>query len=243
MKRGSKNGSKPPAFLTGKKLYLRPLAPSDVTDAYVGWLNDPEVNRFLEVRLIPQTYETVLSYVKSYDANDKRYMWGIFPNHAAEPVGTATLYDINRTHGTGEIGLLIGEMACWGKGASGEAMELILAFAFDTLGLRRATGGSYALNHGMNFTFKRLGFSLEGKQRKAYAMSPGSYTDGYRWGILAEEWQARRQPRPSPGSESAMVCNPASSHASMVDRFCSPSRVMNTQVLQVPWPLQRVGHV
>ena len=180
-------------ILTGRAYVLRQFTPEDISPQYISWLNDPQVNRFLEVRFVPQTHETALAYVSSYYGEMEKYMWGIFPKDAVEPVGTATLYDINRNHGTSELGILIGEMTYWGKGASNEAMELVLDFAFDSLGLRRVTGGSYALNHGMNFTFKNLGFALEGKQRQAGYLSSGSYADTYRWGILDQEWRARRE--------------------------------------------------
>jgi len=32
---------------------LRPVTLADVTPAYVAWLNDPEVNRYLETRFSP----------------------------------------------------------------------------------------------------------------------------------------------------------------------------------------------
>jgi hypothetical protein len=35
-------------FLMGKKIYLRLLEESDVSEEYVGWLDDYEVTRYLE---------------------------------------------------------------------------------------------------------------------------------------------------------------------------------------------------
>jgi len=34
--------------LVSKRLVLRQLTLEDVSEKYVGWLNDPDVNRFLE---------------------------------------------------------------------------------------------------------------------------------------------------------------------------------------------------
>ena len=177
--------------LLGSQFSLIPFTEEHISDRYIGWLNDPQINRFLEVRLVHQTYETVLEFVQSFYGSTEKYMWGVYLNESSTMIGTATLYNINRHHGSAEIGLLIGEMDYWGKGASMEAIGLIAQFAFETLGLRRLTGGNYASNHGMNFTYKQLGFSLEGKLRQAYLLKPGIYVDGYRWGILAEEWRAR----------------------------------------------------
>lgn len=177
--------------LMGPRFSLIPFKEEHISDRYLGWLNDPEVNRFLEVRFVQQTYETALEYIRSFYGGAEKYLWGIYVKGSNELIGTATLYDINRYHGLGEIGLMIGERGYWGKGASTEAIKLIIQFAFETLGLRRLSGGSYAVNHGMNFTYKRVGFTCEGRLRKAYLLSPGTYVGGYRWGILVEEWRAQ----------------------------------------------------
>lgn len=180
------------ATLSGPQYTLAPLRMQDISDRYIAWLNDPQVNQFLEVRFSPQNRQSVEAYVQLHGQAKDRYLWGIYPKGQNFYAGTATLTQINPYHGSGEIGLLIGEMDYWGKNTSAEAMKLVMQFGFATLGLRRLTGGSYAANHGMNFTFKRLGFRCEGKNLKAYQLTPGEYGDGYRWAILKEEWDKQR---------------------------------------------------
>ena len=175
--------------LSGKKFRLEPLKEVQVSDQYICWLNDPEVNRYLEVRFVPQTLETVIKYVKSFYGEAEKYIWGVYPRGADQYIGTATLSLINRTHGSGGIGFMIGEKEYWGSGASEESLTLLVGFAFDRLGLRRLSAETCAPNHGMNFTFKKMGFTLEGKMREAHYVNPGDYVDGYRWGILASEWR------------------------------------------------------
>ncbi len=46
-------------FLQGKRIYLRCLAEEDVTEDYVGWLNDQEVTRFTAIGRFPSTHESV----------------------------------------------------------------------------------------------------------------------------------------------------------------------------------------
>ena len=43
----------------GKTYSLSPLTQDDITEEYIAWLNDPIVNKFLEVRHVNQTIETV----------------------------------------------------------------------------------------------------------------------------------------------------------------------------------------
>lgn len=175
--------------LYGTKCTLIPFKEEHICECYINWLNDSEVNRFLEVRHNHQTYDSVLTFVRSFYGDDEKYMWGIYSNDPHKLIGTTTLHSIDRNHNCGEIGLLIGEKVYWGKGASTEVIELLLEFAFEILKLHRLTGGTYAPNRGMNFTFKTLGFAREGVLRKALAITPGEYVDGYRWGVLADEWR------------------------------------------------------
>ena len=117
-------------------------------------------------------------------------MWGIHPKETQKLIGTITLYNIDRKHGSCYFGILIGDRAYWGTGASTEAIRLVTDFAFGPLGLRRVTAGTYAPNHGIHFVMKRLGFRREGTLKQAYVMSPGVFVDGYMWALLADEWQA-----------------------------------------------------
>lgn len=197
--KGSTSTHKQHETLRGELFTLRRFTVEDISDRYIGWLNDPQVNRFLEVRFVTQTREIATAYVSSYYTGVEKYMWGIYPNGVSELIGTATLHNIDRNHESGDVGLMIGSKVYWGKGASDDAIELIANLAFETLGLRRLSAGTSSPNLGINFTLKRLGFTHEGTLRKAYSDDSGNYMDGYRWGVLAEEWRARRQPGPGGG--------------------------------------------
>lgn len=178
--------------LEGRNFILRVCREDNLPLRYVAWLQDPDVTRFLEIRHRPQSLETALAFVRSFDGPAEKYMWVIVARDSGEPIGTCTLYDVNRMHGSAEIGLMIGERAYWGSGASSEVIGLLADFAFDTLGLRRLTGGSYATNRGMNFTYRMLGFTREGQLREAFKLDDRC-VDGYRWGILAREWREKRE--------------------------------------------------
>ena len=47
--------------LLGKEFALRFLKANDIDEEYLGWLRDPEVNRFLEVRYNPPNKEEALN--------------------------------------------------------------------------------------------------------------------------------------------------------------------------------------
>lgn len=187
-------------ILEGENFQLIPLTEEHISEKYLRWLNDSEINQFLEVRFVRQTRDTIRNYISSFyqdtESNPSKYIWGIYTKEGDHHslVGTATLSQINLNHGSAEIGLLVGEKEYWGKNASVQALALVIKFAFETLKLRRLTGGSYAPNHGMNFTFKRLGFRNEAKLVQAFCVGKNTYVDGYRWALLKEEWKDRTTP-------------------------------------------------
>jgi len=55
-----------PESLEGARFTLKPFNEEDISPQYIGWLNDPTVNRFLEVRFTHQTFENVLHYVQGF---------------------------------------------------------------------------------------------------------------------------------------------------------------------------------
>ncbi len=174
--------------LIGEKYYLKTLLPEDVTDKYVSWLNDPEINRFLEVRFIKSTLENTREFIGSFDNNNK-YIFGIHSLNNDMHVGNITLYK-NTQHNTACFGYLIGEKEYWGRGAALEAITLLLDFAFEKLNIRKVWGGAYLKNIPSIFNFKRLGFLQEARLRKQ-CLDEDKYYDTLMFGIFKEEWETR----------------------------------------------------
>ena len=57
-------------MLKVSQIYLRRLTEDDVTEKYVSWLNDPEINQYLESRFSVHTIEETRSFIRSV-YNDK----------------------------------------------------------------------------------------------------------------------------------------------------------------------------
>ena len=55
--------------LEGERLYLRPITIDDVNETYVEWLNDPEVNQFLENRFEVHTLASARAYLQKISQN------------------------------------------------------------------------------------------------------------------------------------------------------------------------------
>ena len=138
------------------------LEPQHVTDVYVGWLNDPEINRFLESRFVVQNIDSVRAFVTAQLADGHALFLGIRGVELGRHVGNIKLAPINLQHGLGEVGIMIGDRQAWGKGIGSEAIRCVAEIAKVELGLRKLTAGCYASNLGSSRAFEKAGFHIEG---------------------------------------------------------------------------------
>ena len=72
-------------MLQSSRLLLRALELSDLNATYLGWLNDPAVNCFLETRFLPQSLEALMAYWQSHrDDSSSRWQTMGWTNHHGE---------------------------------------------------------------------------------------------------------------------------------------------------------------
>ena len=169
--------------LIGEKIYLRPLTAVDATEEYVGWLNDPAVNQYLEVRFLKHDMDNVRKYIAQVNQDPDSVQFGMIRKDAGRHIGNIKLGPINRIHMIGEIGLMIGDKSSWGQGIATEAIKLITEYGFKVLKLHKITAGAYEPNRGSVKAFLKAGFSEEGLQKRHYRFGD-TYVDGIKLGKI-----------------------------------------------------------
>jgi [ribosomal protein S5]-alanine N-acetyltransferase len=180
----------PADTLTGKRIRLAPLTVAHVTDAYVGWLNDPLVNRYLEVRFARHDRASVAAFVARVDASDDEHLFGIFLREDGRHIGNIKIGPVSARHGVGEVSLLIGERDFWGRAPATDAIHTVSRHGFDTLGVRKLTAGVYASNAGSAAAFQRVGYREEGRRRRHYLSDSGP-CDLLLYGLFPDELAAQ----------------------------------------------------
>jgi ribosomal-protein-alanine N-acetyltransferase len=155
------------AVVRGPNLHLRTLRPGDANPTYLGWLHDPLVTQYLEVRHQKHTAESLESFVTAHLTPGVERLFAICLNEDDRHIGNIKLGPIDWRNLTAETGLLIGDRNCWGRGLATEAIALICRYAFEALRLRRIHAGVYAANHGSLRAFEKCGFVREGLLRGA----------------------------------------------------------------------------
>lgn len=165
------------APLEGPTVYLRKLVLFDVNANYVQWMNDPQVIHFLEVRHSRRTLKDLREYVSGVIERKEDLFFAICLNESGRHIGNIKLGPINRVHGFAHIKFFIGEREHWGKGIATEAVDLVVRYAFETLGLHKVLAGCYANNEASLRVFRKCGFKKEGVQ-VAQWLCDGKYVDG-----------------------------------------------------------------
>ena len=145
--------------LTTDRLHIRPFEQADVTDQYLGWLQDAEVTRFSNQRFRHHTMESCLSYQSSFRDSANSFLL-IIHRRDETPIGTMTIYRAP-PHGTADIGLMLGNRTYWRQGLGLEAWSSVVQALLEEPGLRKVTGGTARPNIGMVKIMEESGMKLE----------------------------------------------------------------------------------
>jgi RimJ/RimL family protein N-acetyltransferase len=181
-------------FLVGDRVYLRALEPEDLAGPYVEWMNDYEVTRFLETGMFPVTTAALQRYLEA-TAAPTSVLLAIVEKSSGRHVGNIKLGPVHALHRRADLGIMLGDKRSWGRGYGREAVDLLLAYAFDRLNLNKVTLGLYADHEAALRLYEGAGFKIEGTQRQQL-FRDGAYRDRHVMGILREEYVSRRGPRP-----------------------------------------------
>ena len=162
--------------LVGEKITLRLLETSDCQKYYLDWLNDKDVNQYLETRWQEQSLEAIKDFVISIRESSHSYLFAIIFNN--KHVGNIKIGPIHPIYKYADISYFIGDKSAWGQGIATEAITLIIKFAFDVLGLYRLQAGAFEQNIGSQKALLKCGFKQEAIfRKKAFLTSINDFCD------------------------------------------------------------------
>jgi ribosomal-protein-alanine N-acetyltransferase len=145
--------------LGGEYVTLKQFSASDITDEYVGWLNDPQVVKYSNQRFLQHTRETCKRYLDGFCGTVnlfikiQRRIDGLF-------VGTMTAY-VSTYHQTVDVGIMVGRQSVWGLGIGQEAWNLLVEWLLHQEGVRKVTAGTMRCNTAMIRLMEKSGMTLE----------------------------------------------------------------------------------
>jgi len=148
--------------------YLRPLTLGDLHSGYVDGLNDPSVNRYLEVRREVQTSQTVALFININRESNDSVLFGIFLHTKPNHVGTVRLHDVNKLYCHCYVGICIFDRTVWGCGIGSNALRAVTCWACMELTIHRVEAHAYLDNVASIRSFERAGYRRDVDQFKSY---------------------------------------------------------------------------
>lgn len=146
-------------------LCLKTLSPDAADGPYLEWMNDPEVLRWLDANAVGTDNKPLRDFIEKVNGEPQTLLLGIHRTDEDRHVGNIKLA-ISTQHRRGDLGIILGDKASWGKGFAAEAITALSGFAKSTLDLDRLFAGCVTPNRGAVIAFKKAGFEEEGLLRQ-----------------------------------------------------------------------------
>ena len=148
-------------LLESERLIFEPLSLKHLSKMYVNWLNDKKVNKYLESKGDYNLKKLEL-YLKEQEERDILF-WAICIKDSNKHICNIKIDPIDLEHGSGEYGIMIGDINQWGKGYAKEASLRIIDNCFNELQLSKITLGVIDQNKEAFKLYKKIGFHQESK--------------------------------------------------------------------------------
>ena len=156
------------------------------------WLNDRDVMRFLTSR-----YQYSLmaeeAWMREHTLKQPSYANASFAivTKDGRHIGNTGLHHGSPEDRACDLGIMIGEKDCWGRGYGTDALRTLVGFAFDEMNMNRVELDVYAFNERAIRSYEKAGFILEGVRRQDMYRY-GEYIDIVMMALLRSDWEAAR---------------------------------------------------
>jgi len=182
--------------LETKRLILRQPKKSDWKDIVEG-VGEYDVSKMTSHIPYPYKKKDAEEFIKKVTKRFKQkiindYLFYIELKSEKKVIGAIGIHKIDRISLTGETGSWINKKY-WRNGYITEAKIAANDFAFNKLKLRRLNSPVYSDNIASNATQIKMGYKLEGMQRKSVkSIASGKIHDANIYGLLKEDWKEIR---------------------------------------------------
>lgn len=179
--------------LETERLILREVEDSDVRELARN-LNNLNISKWVTTMPYPYTEEDALWWINDNKKKKKEnprtnYHLRIVLKETGEAIGTVGIFHFDEYKIKSELGYWLAEPH-WKKGYMKEAVQELIRFGFEELGLNKINIPCFAENPGSNALAKSLGFTLEGALKQSIrCMATEKVHDENVYGLLKSEWK------------------------------------------------------
>ncbi|MEW6524755.1 MAG: GNAT family protein [Bacillota bacterium] len=175
-------------MIYGQRVILRALEETDL-DNCMGWVNDPEVTRYLSTFVWPvsRAFEQAFLQQAVRQGDPHNRILAIVTRDGIY-LGNCGLHRIDYRNGTAELGMVIGNKQYWGQGYGADVLLTLMGFAFRQLGLRKLTLRVFQGNQRAMNLYTRCGFVVEGVLKEQHLID-GLYHDEIHMACFARDFR------------------------------------------------------
>ena len=178
-----------PGEIVGRRIVLRRHRAENLA-VVSRWYRDPEVARLTRYQTRPMPREEVERFFQTRLLGPDSVAYAIHVRLTDRLIGLTTFSSLDPDNGSVLFHITLGERDVWGQGYGTEAASLMLAHAFERLGLHRVGLSVFSFNERAIRSYEKAGFRIEGRLRDAIARD-GRYWDEIQMGALRPEWLER----------------------------------------------------
>lgn len=172
-------------MILGEKIRLRAKRLSDAHNDYQ-WQTDPELARLDATPLLTISFSKYLAdYTKALRQPPANRHTFAIETFDGKQIGNCVYYNVDRTKGEAEVGIMIGHRQYWGKGYGTDAVTTLVNYIFRETNLKRLYLKTLEWNQSAQKCFRKCGFMPCGHMLK----------DGYNFvlmGLHRQEWTERQ---------------------------------------------------
>ena len=167
-------GSMDRPFLIGEKVYLRPIAKTDL-QGYGRIINDRKVTRYLANSFYPKSDEYLENYIKGLKNDHYNMLFAVIDKESNKYIGNVKIGPINWISRHTKYGRMLSD-EIWGKGYGTDLLRLVIIYVFEILNMRIMEGLGVTSNKGSFISNQKVGMK-EVAVLKNYEFFNGEYHD------------------------------------------------------------------
>ncbi len=143
------------------RFLLRSLTQADVSERYLGWLQDAETAKYITTAQKFAELADLTRYVREREARDDVLFLGIFDRRSGVHIGNVKYEPVKREEGYAILGVLIGDPAYRGKRVAVEAIAASGQWLATNCGISQIVLGVSDTNRAALRAYESVGFVFE----------------------------------------------------------------------------------
>jgi RimJ/RimL family protein N-acetyltransferase len=152
--------------LTGERVELRRHSRENYP-LYAEWYGDPEVWHLTSWAAAPLEKPAVERLFKERESSATDDSFAIHLKGEKRPIGVISLMNISEAKRSADLSVIVGDPEDRHHGYGAEAIDLIVGYGFEELGLKSVALSVFEFNEDAISTYERLGFRAEGRISRA----------------------------------------------------------------------------